>query len=68
MLFESEKTISWTSFLYSSLDPDILNFENLSKAFLFFCQTADQQTLTCEELKLSMIRRGQIFQAQAEEN
>lgn len=68
MLFESEKTISWSSFLYSSLDADILNFDNLTKAFHFFCQTDSQQALTCEELKLSMIRRGQIFQAQAEEN
>ena len=67
MLADQEKSISWSSFLYAAMDSEILNAENLTKAFNFICNTEGQTTLTCEELKLSMIRRGHIFSAQAEE-
>jgi hypothetical protein len=59
--------ISWKSFLFASLDETILNPDNLAKAFKFMCSTSDQKNLSCEELKVSMIRRGHIFSAQSEE-
>jgi len=53
--------------LFASLDESILNEDNLAKAFKFMCSTSDQKMLSCEELKVSMIRRGHIFSAKSEE-
>ena len=49
--------ITWTSFLYASLDRRILNSKNLKSLFKFL-DSDENDYLTYESLKRALIRRG----------
>ncbi len=55
-----EKEISWSSFLFASLNASLLSSGNLQKTFEFL-DTNQKGYLTKEDFKDSMCRRGQTF-------
>ena len=64
--FKKDKEITYTSFLYASLDSSLLNEASLKNVFQFM-DSSGTGRLSVEDLKKSLIRRGHIFSAQSRE-